>query len=63
VVADVDLARVAGRAHALGVNVDRTGRYAVGDDVTDGLLFGYGAIEAAAIPQALATLRRAFGAG
>jgi len=59
-IADVDLARVAERARAFGVNVDRSGRYAIGDDVTDGLLFGYGAIEAAAIPQALATLRRAF---
>jgi len=59
-VVDVDLARVAAKAHALGVNVDRIGRYAIGDDVGDGLLFGYGAIEAAAIPQALQILERAF---
>ena len=59
-IAAVDLARVAGRARALGVNVDRIGRYAIGGDVIDGLLFGYGAIEAAAIPRALQALERAF---
>jgi len=57
---DLDLARVVERAGAAGVNVDRIGRYAIGGDVADGLLFGYGAIEAAAIPQALAALKRAF---
>jgi GntR family transcriptional regulator / MocR family aminotransferase len=62
-VGDIDLARVVDRARALGVNVDRSGRYAIGTDVVDGLLFGYGAIEAVAIPQALQVLRRAFSAG
>ena len=61
-IVDLDLARVAGRAHALGVNVDRIGRYAIGAGTRDGLLFGYGAIEAASIPQAMALLRRAFAA-
>jgi len=60
VAGDVDLARVADRARIAGVNVDRIGRYAIGGDVADGLLFGYGAIEAGAIPQALAALKRAF---
>jgi GntR family transcriptional regulator/MocR family aminotransferase len=58
-IVDLDLARVVERARAAGVNVDRIGRYALGGDVADGLLFGYGAIEAAAIPRALATLKRA----
>jgi GntR family transcriptional regulator/MocR family aminotransferase len=56
----VDLVRVVERARATGVNVDRIGRYAIGGDVADGLLFGYGAIEAAAIPRALQALERAF---
>jgi len=60
VAGDVDLARVADRARIAGVNVDRIGRYAIGGDVADGLLFGYGAIEAGAIPHALAALKRAF---
>jgi len=59
-VGDVDLARVVERARSTGVNVDRIGRYAIGGDVIDGLLFGYGAIEAAAIPRALQALERAF---
>ena len=55
-VAGMDAARVADRARARGVNVDTIGRYAQGRDVADGLLFGYGAIEAAAIPPALRIL-------
>jgi GntR family transcriptional regulator/MocR family aminotransferase len=62
-IVDIDLAAVVERARALGVNVDRSGRYGIGPDLPDGLLFGYGAIEAAAIAQALAVLRRAFAAG
>ena len=58
-----DLGRVLARSRALGVNVDSIGRYALGPDVADGLLFGYGAIEAAAIPQALQSLRTALAAG
>jgi len=59
-IVDIDLARVVERARAAGVNVDRSGRYAMGGDVGDGLLFGYGGIAGAAIPQALSTLKRAF---
>ena len=62
-VADVDLARVVDQARALGVNVDRVGRYAIGGAVADGLLFGYGAVDAAAIPQALLSLKRVLAAG
>ena len=61
-IVDIDLAAVVERARALGVNVDRSGRYAIGDDVPDGLLFGYGAIESADIAPALHALKRAFAA-
>ncbi len=51
-----DATRVAAQARALGVNVDTVRRYALRPQVEDGLLFGYGAIDAAAIPQALRLL-------
>ena len=52
----LDLARIASKALAAGVNVDRVRRYATADDVEDGLLFGLGAIDSAAIPRALRLL-------
>ena len=60
---ECDLPSVIARAHALGVNIASIGRYATEPGVTDGLLFGYGAIDALAIPKGLKLLRGALAAG
>ena len=57
-----DVARVVAESRALGVNVDWIGRYAIGHEDANGLLFGYGAIDAAAIPKALRLLGSVFAA-
>ena len=62
-VKDFDVARVVAESRARGVNVDWIGRYAIGHVDANGLLFGYGAIDAAAIPKALRLLRGVFAAG
>lgn len=59
-VEDFDVVRVVAEARALGVNVDWIGRYTAGEEHVKGLLFGYGAIDADAIPEALRRLRSAF---
>jgi GntR family transcriptional regulator/MocR family aminotransferase len=62
-IAGLDVPRVVAAARALGVNVDSIDRYAIGRDDARGLLFGYGAIDAAAIPTALRLLRGVLAAG
>ncbi len=59
-IAAFDVDRVVAGARARGVNVDWVGRYAAGPGHTEGLLFGYGAIDADAIPEALQLLSSAF---
>ncbi len=59
-IADFDVDRVVAGARARGVNVDWVGRYAAGPGHAQGLLFGYGAVDAEAIPEALRRIRDAF---
>jgi GntR family transcriptional regulator/MocR family aminotransferase len=59
-IVDFDVHRVVAGARERGVNVDWVGRYAAGPGHQEGLLFGYGAIDAEAIPEALQRLRAAF---
>ena len=57
-----DVARIVGVARTLGINADWIGRYAMDHEDANGLVFGYGAIDAVAIPKALRLLRGVFAA-
>jgi len=56
-----EITEVVQRASALGIQIQRLAKFAVEDAPRAGLLFGYGAIPTARIPEALSLLRSCFG--